>query len=248
MRSRGRGIGRCWRPRRGWSSVPTAAIRFATTADRSTSARRSTMLRRLRTDVIDLYQLHRVDPAVPLEESWGAMAELVGAGKVRALGMSEANVDELARAQRSTRSRACSPSSRCGSPSAWTTWCRGAPRTTPRSSRSRRWDAGSSPGRWRPLDRPERLPLVAPAVHAGRDRREPGDRRPRARGGRPAQRDAGPDRDRVGVGPRPNDRPHPRHPTAASPRGQRRRRRRPYLSAADLAELNDLPEVTGTRY
>ncbi len=55
-------------------------------------------LRRLRTDVIDLYQLHRIDPDVPLEESWGAMADLVTAGKVRALGMSEANVDELERA------------------------------------------------------------------------------------------------------------------------------------------------------
>ena len=40
-------------------------------------------LRRLRTDFIDLYQLHRVDPEVPLEETWGAMAELVDAGKVR---------------------------------------------------------------------------------------------------------------------------------------------------------------------
>jgi aryl-alcohol dehydrogenase-like predicted oxidoreductase len=55
-------------------------------------------LRRLRTDVIDLYQLHRVDPNVPLEESWGAMAELVAAGKVRALGMSEAGVEQLERA------------------------------------------------------------------------------------------------------------------------------------------------------
>ena len=55
-------------------------------------------LRRLRTDVIDLYQLHRIDPDVPLEESWGAMAELVVAGKVKALGMSEANADELGRA------------------------------------------------------------------------------------------------------------------------------------------------------
>ncbi|WP_424211630.1 aldo/keto reductase [Streptomyces sp. BI20] len=45
-------------------------------------------LRRLRTDVIDLYQLHRVDPEVPVEETWGAMAELVAAGKVRALGYS----------------------------------------------------------------------------------------------------------------------------------------------------------------
>lgn len=44
-------------------------------------------LRRLQTDTIDLYQLHRADPEVPVEETWGAMAELVGAGKVRALGL-----------------------------------------------------------------------------------------------------------------------------------------------------------------
>ncbi|MFE3515812.1 aldo/keto reductase [Streptomyces sp. NPDC059166] len=44
-------------------------------------------LRRLQTDVIDLYQLHRADPEVPVEETWGAMADLVTAGKVRALGL-----------------------------------------------------------------------------------------------------------------------------------------------------------------
>jgi aryl-alcohol dehydrogenase-like predicted oxidoreductase len=44
-------------------------------------------LRRLQTDVIDLYQLHRADPEVPVEETWGAMADLVQAGKVRALGL-----------------------------------------------------------------------------------------------------------------------------------------------------------------
>jgi len=55
-------------------------------------------LRRLGTDFIDLYQLHRVDPEVPLEETWGAMAELVQAGKVGAIGMSEVGVDELDRA------------------------------------------------------------------------------------------------------------------------------------------------------
>ncbi|MFE6777417.1 aldo/keto reductase [Streptomyces sp. NPDC057702] len=44
-------------------------------------------LRRLQTDRIDLYQLHRADPEVPVEETWGAMAELVAAGKVRALGL-----------------------------------------------------------------------------------------------------------------------------------------------------------------
>ena len=52
-------------------------------------------LRRLRTDAIDLYYLHRIDPDVPLEESWGAMAGLVDAGKVRALGLSEVTVEQL---------------------------------------------------------------------------------------------------------------------------------------------------------
>ncbi|TDD92496.1 aldo/keto reductase [Actinomadura rubrisoli] len=55
-------------------------------------------LQRLGTEVIDLYQLHRVDPDVPVEDSWGAMAELVTAGMVRHIGMSEATVDQLAAA------------------------------------------------------------------------------------------------------------------------------------------------------
>lgn len=56
-------------------------------------------LRRLATDVIDLYQLHRVDPRVPVAESVGAMAELVQAGTVRALGMSACTVAELEQAR-----------------------------------------------------------------------------------------------------------------------------------------------------
>jgi len=56
-------------------------------------------LRRLRTDHVDLYQLHRVDPQVPLEETWGAMAEAVAAGKARRIGLSEVSVDEIKRAQ-----------------------------------------------------------------------------------------------------------------------------------------------------
>ena len=52
-------------------------------------------LSRLGIDTIDLYQLHRVDPEVPIEETWGAMAELVGAGKIRYLGLSEASVEEI---------------------------------------------------------------------------------------------------------------------------------------------------------
>jgi aryl-alcohol dehydrogenase-like predicted oxidoreductase len=56
-------------------------------------------LRRLGTDHVDLYQLHRVDPAVPLEETWGAMAETVTAGKARFIGLSEVSVAEIRRAQ-----------------------------------------------------------------------------------------------------------------------------------------------------
>ncbi len=55
-------------------------------------------LERLGTDVIDLYYLHRVDPKVPVEESVGAMAELVHAGKVRHIGISEASADSIRRA------------------------------------------------------------------------------------------------------------------------------------------------------
>jgi aryl-alcohol dehydrogenase-like predicted oxidoreductase len=52
-------------------------------------------LQRLQVDRIDLYQLHRVDENVPLAETWGAMASLVEAGKVRAIGMSEVDVAQI---------------------------------------------------------------------------------------------------------------------------------------------------------
>ncbi|WP_272491838.1 aldo/keto reductase [Streptomyces cupreus] len=55
-------------------------------------------LRRLGVDHIDLYYQHRVDPEVPIEETVGAMAELVQAGKVRHLGLSEASADTVRRA------------------------------------------------------------------------------------------------------------------------------------------------------
>ena len=55
-------------------------------------------LRRLATDRIDLYYLHRLDPSVPIEETVGAMAELVAAGKVRAIGLSAVDADILRRA------------------------------------------------------------------------------------------------------------------------------------------------------
>ncbi len=55
-------------------------------------------LQRLRTDVIDLYYLHRWDKAVPIEDSVGALADLVGAGKIQSIGLSEVSADTLRRA------------------------------------------------------------------------------------------------------------------------------------------------------
>ncbi len=55
-------------------------------------------LKRLQTDVIDLYYIHRLDVAVPIEESVGALADMVVAGKIRAIGLSEMASDTLRRA------------------------------------------------------------------------------------------------------------------------------------------------------
>src|SRR6202040_3368164 len=51
-------------------------------------------LKRLETDVIDLYYIHRVDPTVPIEDTVGAMSDLVREGKVRHLGISEAGAGD----------------------------------------------------------------------------------------------------------------------------------------------------------
>ncbi|MGI8330122.1 aldo/keto reductase [Actinomadura scrupuli] len=55
-------------------------------------------LRRLRTDHLDLYQLHRIDEKVPLEETWGAMAALVEEGLVRAIGLSDVRPGQIEQA------------------------------------------------------------------------------------------------------------------------------------------------------
>jgi aryl-alcohol dehydrogenase-like predicted oxidoreductase len=87
--------------------VPDASVfhhdasKFSLTRDGSPQHVRKSCdesLRRLRTDYIDLYQLHRVDPQVPIEETVGAFASLVNAGKVRHIGLSECTLDELSRA------------------------------------------------------------------------------------------------------------------------------------------------------
>jgi aryl-alcohol dehydrogenase-like predicted oxidoreductase len=80
--------------------IPSATGAGTDVDGRPERVRRScdTSLRRFGVDVIDLYYLHRVDPKVPIEETVGAMAELVREGKVRFLGLSEAGPDTLRRA------------------------------------------------------------------------------------------------------------------------------------------------------
>jgi pyridoxine 4-dehydrogenase len=57
-------------------------------------------LKRLRLERIDLYQLHRVDPKVPMEDSLGALKEMQDAGKIRHVGLSEVSPDEVKRARK----------------------------------------------------------------------------------------------------------------------------------------------------
>src|SRR5438477_2011102 len=57
-------------------------------------------LKRLRLDRIDLYQLHRIDPKVPMEDSLGALKEMQDAGKIRYVGLSEVTPEEIARARK----------------------------------------------------------------------------------------------------------------------------------------------------
>jgi pyridoxine 4-dehydrogenase len=60
-------------------------------------------LRRLRLERIDLYQLHRIDPKVPAEETLGALAELQAAGKIRHIGLSEVSTKEIKQAKNIVR-------------------------------------------------------------------------------------------------------------------------------------------------
>jgi aryl-alcohol dehydrogenase-like predicted oxidoreductase len=84
-----------WVKRLGTDGKPVAGVDVS--PDRLRNACEAS-LDRLKTEVIDLYYLHRVDPDVPVEESVGAMSELVAAGKVRFLGLSEVSEATLRRA------------------------------------------------------------------------------------------------------------------------------------------------------
>ena len=94
-------------------------------------------------EVIDLYYQHRVDPETPIEDTVGAMAELVRQGKVRHLGLSEAAPATIRARMPSTRSRRCRPNTRCGAATPRTRSC---PRCVSWASAS--WP--TAPGAWLP--------------------------------------------------------------------------------------------------
>ena len=156
-------------------------------------------LRRLQTDVIDLCQLHRADPEVPVEETWGAMAELVQAGKVRALGLCavgarssrrpgarlhDATVRQLERVQQVFPVSAVEGELSVWSPEALETllpWCESRGGRLPgRDAAGQRFPDGDADTR-RGF-RGGRSARPAPPLHGRDDGREPADR------GRPAPR------------------------------------------------------------
>ena len=207
-------------------------------------------LRRLGIDHIDLYYLHRVDPEVPVEDTFGAMAELVAEGKVRALGLSEVDAATLARAARDPPDRRAAVRVSLWTRDALAECCRWCASTTSRFVRLRaararlpdRRAAGRldlrrgttsgarSPRFQRRLARRRTRPIVerVRAVAAGAARRRP---RSRSRGcSRRARRH-----------------PDPGHEAPALPRGERRRGG-VALAAERLAELDALPAPAGTRY
>lgn len=106
-------------------------------------------LRRLGTDYLDLYYLHRVDPATQIEETVGAMAELVAQGKVRHIGLSEASTMTCAARTRSTRSPRSRPSIRSGPATSNKRYCPPAASLASASSLTLHSGAASSPGRFK---------------------------------------------------------------------------------------------------
>ena len=97
-RSRAAGTRSCWRRSSATSAAPNGEFLGVRGDAQYVRECCDASLKRLGVDVIDLYYQHRVDPKTPIEETVGAMAELVKAGKVRYLGLSEAAPATIRRA------------------------------------------------------------------------------------------------------------------------------------------------------
>ena len=179
-------------------------------------------LRRLRTDHIDIFYQHRVDPDVPIEDVAEAVRELIAEGKVKHFGLSEA-------AAQTNPPRACRPA-RHGSPE----------RVFPLVSRAGRGDPPDARRAWHRLcpiqpsgrrfpHRQDRcvyqirqlgLPQQRPAFCARRAEGKSGFGRSGSRCGRPKRRHARASRSRLAAGSEALDRAHPRHDQAAPAGGK----------------------------
>ena len=185
-------------------------------------------LSRLGVDHIDLYYQHRVDPDTPIEETVGAMAELVAQGKVRYLGLSEAAPATIRRAH------AVHPISALQTE--YSVWSRDPEREIlPDAARARHRLRPLQPARTR---LPHRHPALARRPRRGRlpplpaplPGRQPRRQHRHRRGGRPAGHGqglhAGPDRAGLRARGGPRRRADPGHQAPPLPRGERRRARR----------------------
>ena len=212
-------------------------------------------LRRLGVDHIDLYYQHRTDPAVPIEETVGAMAELVAEGKVRHLGPVGGGTRHHAPGRAPCiPSPPCRASGRCGAGTSRTRWC------PPRR------ELGIGIVAYSPLGRgfltgsdhlTRRLPRRATSGSSSRGSRgdelrpQPGAGRPGAGAGRGQGLHAGPAGPGLGAGPRARTSCRSRAPSAA-PTWRRTWRRptwcwtRPTLAAID--EVFPPDASAGQRY
>ena len=185
-------------------------------------------LQRLGTDYVDLYYQHRVDPNVPIEETVGAMAELVKAGKVRHLGLSEAAAETIRRAH------AVHPITAVQTE--YSMWSRDPEAEilptcrelgigfVPYSPLGR----GFLSGRFKSTDELDENDFrrTGPALHGRKPRGQPAARGEGRRDGRGEGRQPGPARTGVGSRPGRGDRADPRHEAPHVPRGERGRGRR----------------------
>lgn len=185
-------------------------------------------LKRLRTDHIDLYYQHRVDPNTPIEDTVGALAELVTAGKIRHIGLSEAGPDTIRRAH------AVHPITAVQSE--YSLWTRGIEDRVMPVLRELGIGLVPFPPRPRLPDRhrPQRerlrrrrLPPRQPPLHRRQLPAQPHPRRRSPSHRRRRRRHTRTSRHRLATRPRRRHRPHPRHQARNPRRGKYRRRQPP---------------------
>src|SRR5918994_159799 len=199
-------------------------------------------LKRLGTDHIDLYYQHRVDPNTPIEETVGALTELVAEGKVLHIGLSEASPATIRSAH------AVHPVSALQTE--YSLWTRDPESEllpllrelgigfVPYSPLGPRLPHRRHPLRRR-LHR-RRLAQEQPVLHRRELPAQPAHRRRSGGRRRRGRCHTGPDCPRVAIGPRRRHRPHPRHPAGRPRRGElRRRRHRGQRQPARTAEQSD---------